>query len=190
MKPLIIYFSRTANNEKLAMQLQQRFNCPARMIIDSNKRRGTFSLLLNTILGLNISITTPDIPWQAHDSFILVAPIWAGRIAAPMQTFIRRYARHLKTLSFATVCAGQPGQREKVYRQLTRLTGKDPESVMELQLKHLLTTQNPPSPGTAGNYQIQPADWAFFDEQISRFVAEVDPKAAQNLSATARPVVK
>jgi hypothetical protein len=164
------------------MQLQQRLNCPIKVIVDNKKQRSTFSLLLTTVLGLNTPITLPDIPFQDHDRFILVAPIWAGRIAGPMQTFIRRYKSRLTTVSFATICGGQPGQREKIYRQLTRLTGKDPASLLELQLKHLLAAQNPPSAPHAGNYRMQPADWAFFDEPITRFAADLDPTIGKSRS--------
>lgn len=190
MKPLIIYFSRSANNEKLAMQLQQHLNCPVKVILETNRKRSNFSLFFNILLGLDTPIVTPDIPFQDYDWFILVAPIWAGRIAGPMQTFIRNNARYLKTISFATLCGGRPGQQEKIFRQLARLTGKDPAGILELQLTELFSAKNPPSHAKAAGYQVQPTDWAFFDEQISRFAADIDPKSIEKRAEPATAIFK
>jgi menaquinone-dependent protoporphyrinogen IX oxidase len=173
MKPLIVYFSRTGNNEELAMQLQKRLNCPARAMLNISRHRSKLALIFNTIFAVDSRIIVPEIDFEAYDRFILVAPIWAGSIPAPMQTFIRKNKQLLRSVSFATICGGQPGQREKIRRQLARLLSKEPVTLMELTISELFGSANPKKSEQPEGYHLQQSDWTFFDRPISQFVTNV-----------------
>lgn len=173
MKTLIVYYSFTRNNELLAKTIQQRLNCDIYRIEEVTKRTG-FKILLDLILDRTPRIKPHPNSVSAYEQCIFVAPIWAGRIASPLKTFLLQEKDHIKRYSFITVCSGAPQQKEKLAKSLTGLLGKEPGQVRELWINALLPEGKKDTIKYATGYRIQSNDLDKFERNIDEFVSGVD----------------
>ena len=137
MKPLIVYFSHSGNNVKLANELRDRIGCEMYEIKEKKKRKD-LSILFDVLLKRNSRLAPIDVDVSEYGPIILLAPIWAGKIAAPMRTFIKMEGDKLTDYSFITLCTGAKGQREKIANELSSLTAQKPTAVTELWINNLL----------------------------------------------------
>lgn len=124
MKTLIIYYSFSGNNEFLVQELQKRLGCDIQKIVELKKRTG-FTILLDLIFKRNPKIRKSDFDLKQYDRFILAAPIWDGKIATPLKSFIEQEKDNFKEYSFITVCTGPEGQDKKITDELVQLIQKN-----------------------------------------------------------------
>ena len=70
------------------------------------------------------AIEPPDLPpdMSAYDLVVLGAPVWAGRVAAPMRAFIQQYGQGMKRCAYV-ITHNAADAYEKVLDQLDGLTG-------------------------------------------------------------------
>lgn len=137
MKPLIIYYSFSGNNEFLAQELQKRLDCDIQKIVELKKRTG-FTILLDVMLKRTPKIKRSDVDLKQYNHFILIAPIWDGRIATPLRAFIELEKDNFQDYSFITVCTGPEGQDQKIMDELFQLVQRKPRTVMQLKINDLL----------------------------------------------------
>jgi hypothetical protein len=169
MKPVVIYYSFTGNNRRLAMELQRRLACDAVEVTDAHARN-RFTILLDLVLNRK-----PAVRWLPHDlrqydQAVLLAPVWAGRIATPLAAFIAREKDVLPPFAFISLCSGVPGQPEKIAAQLQTLTGRKPEAVSQLNLNDRLPPEHRNRVRYTNAYRATPQDMRSFEKEIERFV--------------------
>lgn len=169
MKPLIVYYSFSGNNEFIAKLLKQKLNCDIRKVEEVKKRTG-ITILLDVLFKRKPKVREPEIPLTQYDKIILVAPVWNGRIASPMESFIEMEREHFKTYSFLTVCSGAEGQIEKVTDELYRLALKNPDTVAELKINDLLPPEQKGKIIYATPYRIKEKDMPVFEKRIESFL--------------------
>ena len=167
MKTLIVYYSYTHNNEKLANLLRQKLHCDILKIEELKKRTG-FTILLDLLFGRHPAIKTDPCSLRDYDHIIFVAPIWAGQIGSPLKTFLAGENKNIKSYSFITACGGD-GQKEKFEKQLFLTTNKEPLAIGELPIHELLLASNKKINTT--QYRITEKDWAFFELQLEDFLS-------------------
>lgn len=143
MKTLIIYYSFSGNNECLALDLQKRLNCDIQKIIELKPRK-SIDILLDLIFKRKSKIEKSNFDLRQYDRLILIAPIWAGKIATPLRAFIELEQANFKEYLFITVCAGSDGQEVKIIDELVRLIQKKPKIVMHLKTNDLLSSERKP----------------------------------------------
>lgn len=167
MKTLIVYYSFTRNNEILAENLKARLSCNVLKIEEVKKRTG-FTILLDIIFNRNTKLKPHKLSLLDYDNFIFIAPIWAGRLATPLKTFLTNHKKEIRRYSFITVCGGVEGQKEKISKQLIKLLNRSPEKVIELWVADLLVSEGKRK-NTTG-YQIDKNDLVVFEEKINDFL--------------------
>lgn len=167
MKTLIVYYSFTHNNELLAQELQKQSACDI-LKIEEVKPRNGLTFLWDFIFNRKPAIAYSPLAPDYYDRFIFLAPVWAGRIASPLKTFLYKERIKIKQYSFITLCGGAKGQREKIVNELMAILHKAPDSVMELRLSDL----SRPSLKKAGptSQQIVPEDLKEFQSSIDEFL--------------------
>ena len=108
MNAIIIYYSRSGNTEKLAMQLQQDLgNIPA-IKIDPEEAYGNYIMSCLRVMNENRKKVTPkfttNIPdLTAYDTVFIGFPIWAQDVPVFVQDFIRQCDTNSKIIiPFAT----------------------------------------------------------------------------------------
>ena len=82
MKPLIICYSHSGNNEMLAQKLKDRIGCQI-LRLNEKKKRKKISILLDFIFNRSSKLSGYQISDYEHDVSILVAPVWGGKLASP-----------------------------------------------------------------------------------------------------------
>ncbi len=169
MKTLIVYYSFTQNNSVLAKYFQGKLGCDMLRIEEAKKRTG-LTILLDLLFNRKPKIREHNFTLNRYDHFILIAPIWAGKIASPLKTFLLQAGDAIHNYSFITVCSGRTGQREKIATQLEELLDIKPEMVTELWVNDLLPEDKKNTIKYSSSYRIQQKDLEFFEEKINRFL--------------------
>jgi len=169
MKTLIVYYSSSGNNEFLAKELQKRLNCEIDKIIPL-KKRTQFSIILDAYFKGKSKIQKSDHHLIEFDRIILITPIYIGKIATPMKSFIEMERDNFKEYSFITICNGVPEQNRKITDELTRLAKKKPLAVTELMVNDLLPPDKKNKPSYTSAYKVQERDFQVFEKTIENFL--------------------
>lgn len=169
MRSLIVYYSHTGNNEKLAYVLKERLDCDIYKISELKERK-TISILFNFLFKRNTKLTDCNANLKEYDSIILVAPVWAGRIATPMRAFIEGEKNNIRNYSFISLCNGETGQKDKIAGELYSLIKHDPKNVTELCINSLLPEEKRNKIKHTFYFRMRKEDFEQFDELLESFV--------------------
>jgi hypothetical protein len=169
MKCVVIWYSHTGNNRLLALDLQRRLGCDAVEVREA-RRRSLLTILLDVLLARAAPVSWAPIDLRGFDRAILVGPVWAGRVATPLATFIAHSRAELPPFAFLSLCAHVPGQAERLAAELQRLAGRAPELVEQLGVGDLLPPGHKDKPRYALQYQASESDIGVFELAIRRFI--------------------
>ena len=167
MKTIIVCYSYTRNNLVLAGEILVRTGGTL-FVIEERKPRSKFTILFD--LMFNRVPRIKDFPYlpDQFDHYILVGPIWGGKIASPLKAFINKAGSRMPSYSFITVCGGAPNQKEKITNELATLVHKEPLMVTELSLSEYLG-----HPKGILDFNINKEQLSFFDSKIDEFLEEI-----------------
>ena len=165
MKTLVIYYSFTNNNRILATHLRETFGFELFEILETKKRTG-LSIMLDLVFRRKSRLRNYDLAWAKYNHVILVSPVWAGKIATPLNTFVAKERANIPCYSFVTLCGGTAGQREKISKDLTALMGRSPEEVVELWINDLLPPDKKNTIKYTSGYRIQPLELLKFADKL------------------------
>ncbi len=172
MKILIVYYSFTENNKKLAYYLQDELECDIAEINTVKSRTG-LSIFMDLIFNRQPEIKTVPFNLHDYDHILFISPIWAGKIAMPLASFLFNQRRDLSAFSFITVCGGgNEMQKEKVRDELLLLTGKQPCKVQELWVSGVLSHGRKLST-RASSYRLTAGDLQKFNLTIADFLKDI-----------------
>ncbi|WP_276370186.1 NAD(P)H-dependent oxidoreductase [Chryseolinea sp. H1M3-3] len=172
MKLLIIYFSFSGNNEMLVDDLKKRLGCEAVKIIESKKRKD-MTILFDVMFNRTPRINNIGKNLEEYDHIILIAPIWAGKIASPLKSLLLLEKENIHDYSFICVCSGVENQKEKIQTQLTNLLRKKPVIVTELWINDLLPADQKNKIKYVTPYRLQPKDFVVFAPEIEKYITVV-----------------
>ncbi len=141
MKTLIVYYSFTSNNAKLASYLKKQFNCDLAQV-ETTKSRNSFSIFLDLIFNRKPKLKPIVYDVTHYDQVIFIAPIWASKIATPMTSFLNDVSGKIKQYSFITICGGIAGQKEKIQSELMQIFQRPPVRLIEIWMHELLPGKN------------------------------------------------
>jgi flavodoxin len=172
MKNLIVYYSFTHNNEKLADYLRKKLNCDS-VKIETVKKRNGLSILLDLVFKRKPELKTVPYYLRDYDHVIFIAPIWAGKIAMPMTSYLIKEKQNVKSYSFITLCGGgNPNQKGKIGSELVSLLDKEPSNVLELWINDLLTAEKKNSVKYTSGFRIEPDGVEQFENKLKDFIKE------------------
>lgn len=170
MKNLIVYYSFTRNNEKLAEHLQEQLNCDIAEIETVKKRNG-FSILLDLVFKRIPKLKPIESRLSNYDHVIFISPIWAGKIATPLKSFLMSEKEKIRTYSFITICGGgNPKQNQSIKGELALTTQKKPLNVIELWINDVLPAAKKDTIKSTSGTRIEAADLAKFESKIRDFI--------------------
>ena len=172
MKILIVYYSHSGNNEKVAHELKNKTGGVLYRIWEKRKRK-TVSILFDILFKRNSSLRQTLIDIREFDKVILVSPIWGGRIATPMRAFIKEKQEYINEYYFISVCNGEPGQQGKIIDELYSITHRTPGNFSELSINSLLPAEKQRKVRYTFNYRIDTRDLWQFNDMIESFVKTV-----------------
>ena len=122
---LVVYYSLTGITQGVAQRIAAQCACESERIVDIHPRRGVVGYLRSGYEAL--ARTTPSIAPAARDPgdyglVILGAPVWAGRLAAPMRSYLRAHAGRFRAAAAFCTMGGSGG--EAVLDEIAALCGQ------------------------------------------------------------------
>jgi len=129
MATLVVYYSKTGTTKKVAETVISKLNC------DFDELRydeGTKTIQ---------STCNPS----EYDCVILLSPIWAFSLAAPVKSYITQHKSKIKTYRLIVTC-GRIGLRGCI-RNCKSVIGRSPEKAVKFMAKDVV----------AGNFDIDSA---------------------------------
>jgi flavodoxin len=106
MKILVVFYSRSGNTKKIAESISESLDCDIEEIVDTEKRGGIFGYIKSgyeAFRGKLSKIEDPKNDVSQYDLVIIGTPVWAGKMAVPVRTYItQNHAKFGKTAFFST----------------------------------------------------------------------------------------
>jgi len=109
MKTLIVYYSRTGTNEKLAQVIQAKLNCDLEKIISKVNFSGPIGYLRggrDAMRKKACEIEPTKFNPKDYDLTIILAPLWAGLVPPPTRVYILQNQVNFKDVAFISVSGG------------------------------------------------------------------------------------
>jgi len=138
MKTLIAYYSRTGNNEKLAVEMYKALRCDAERIVCKKSYKGPIGYLSGGFAGAKkklVDIEKPKKDPSTYDMVIVAAPLWAGLIPPAMRAYLSENNFKIKKLAFVSASGG--GEGDKAIADLEDFTGKKLSATLMLSTKDM-----------------------------------------------------
>lgn len=179
MKTLIVYYSFSQNNEKLANRLRLQLECSIARI-ETKKRRTGLSIFLDILFKRKPVVKPLAVDLRNYEHLVLIAPIWAGKIATPLKSFIIDQQKHIRSYAFITLCGGGSAtQRDNVGQELFGLLGTPPAIVTELWMADVAKETQAKS---VTGLKIEEQQLDRFENKIDEFVKLIDALSPQKVS--------
>lgn len=126
MKPLlIVYYSRSGYTRRVAQALADSGHADLeelRPIRDYPGTAGIIRALWDTLLNRQPALEPLHHCPADYQTVLIGGPIWAGRMAAPVRSFVATYGQGCKRLASFCTMAGSGG--DAVFDAIARLAGK------------------------------------------------------------------
>ena len=169
---MIVYYSFTGCNQKLATKLQTKTGFDIFQINELKKRK-KISILLDVLFKRKTKVQSVDIYLKQYDLIILVSPIWIERISTPMKAFLLQNKDNIKNYAFISFCGGTDNpdhnQNQMVLDELKAYIGHEPVystqlciSDMPEDIKNRLLSFSPVT--------VLDSDIAYFEDKINAFL--------------------
>jgi len=119
MKTAVVYYTRYGHNKVIAEAIAQELGAEQRQV-RTPKEHGFLSMGFCSAFNVHMRIEPMDLDFSAFDTVVICAPIWAGKPAAPVYTFLRDAKLDGRKLAFCFSTGGGSSQRaqDKVKRDL------------------------------------------------------------------------
>jgi hypothetical protein len=168
MKTAIVCYSFTHNNLILAGEIVSRTGGTLFNIEEKNSRT-KFTIFLDMIFRRSPAIKDYLHLDDRFDHYILMSPVWGGKIASPLRSFLVKEGKEMKSYSFISICGGGDEQGRNLEIELATLTGKRPVVLTQLPLRKLSNG----NVAEMANYRVHKEDLAMFNSDIESFIESV-----------------
>ncbi|WP_071394042.1 flavodoxin family protein [Bacillus tuaregi] len=172
MKSLIVFYSHTGNNAKLAYELSKRMKCDIHKIM-VEKKRTTFSILLDRYLKRKSKLSIYNLNLSEYKNVIFIAPIWGGQLAGPIREFIEAEKNNLNRYFFISICNGVKSQKEKLISELSSIVHKEPVEVTELWINAFLPDNRKNKIRYTFNFRVSMQELQQCKHEIDSFISRV-----------------
>ncbi|HEX7983439.1 MAG TPA: flavodoxin [Duganella sp.] len=136
---LIVFYSRTGVTAKAATTLARACGADLEQIQDVQPRGGAGGFLRSAWQALRKfpAEITPPLHHPADYPFIVLGtPVWAGRMSAPMRSYILRQREHFRRVAVFCTMGGRDGQ--DVLTSMAELCNQLPVASMCLRQRDVL----------------------------------------------------
>ncbi|UNK49818.1 hypothetical protein MNR01_01920 [Lysobacter sp. S4-A87] len=135
---LIAYYSRSGHTRAVAHELRQALNADIERITEPRPRRGALGAL-RTVFDVITRRSTAIVPARldpaGYGVLLIGGPVWAGRMAAPVRSFAKRYGGGAPQVAF--FCTEDTHGSENAFVELELLCGRSPLATLVVDRSHL-----------------------------------------------------
>ena len=113
MRKLVAYYSRTGNTKFVAEKIADQLNAETCEVIDKKNRKGKLIFLTGGYAALREKLTDIEVTKTIDDfDFIIVgSPVWAGKIAPAIRTFLAKNDFSDKQVAFFVTMGGDKPEK-------------------------------------------------------------------------------
>lgn len=153
MNTIVISYSFTGNNGKLAKALADRLNADL-LIVKEKNNRAVLTILLDTVFNRTPKVEDITQHLVQADQLIFVAPVWFGKIASPLRPVFAFLKNKTIPYVFISLSAGADGINPNLEKEAFRRTGKAPLKTINLLIRDLLPAEPKPSRQILDAYRL------------------------------------
>lgn len=165
MGNIIISYSRTGNNLKLANVLSEKINAK-HIKVTEVKKRNYFTIGLDMLFNIIPKINNDISSFSKEDQFIIIGPIWMGIVAAPLRAILRQLKKMGNKYSFITISGGVDGGNQKVAYDIEKRVGRSASMILEFCIADLIKKKSDNIRDEVQNYKLT-------DYEIKKMTEEV-----------------
>ncbi|NKF23590.1 flavodoxin family protein [Solimonas marina] len=103
-KQLVVFYSRTGATRRLAHRLAERLDADVEEIFELHPRRGILRCVFDALSGHEPDIAAPLFKASDYERVIVGSPVWAGRVASPVRSYLVAYSETFREVSFFCTC--------------------------------------------------------------------------------------
>jgi flavodoxin len=170
MKSLIVYYSHSGNNEKLAHHLKDKTGWDI-FKINEVKERKTISILLDFMVKRDSKLDHISINLEDYVKIIFIGPVWGGKIASPLRSFMELEKNNVGKYAFIGFCNGVEGQKDKLDTELKSILRHEPMLLKELWINLLLPEDKRNKIKHTFSFKVTDSDLERFREDIEEFIS-------------------
>lgn len=138
MRTLIVCYSRTGTTKKLADTISAALHADVEVIVDTKKRSGLIGWIMAGKDGSSEALTiiekTKHDPGE-YDIVLIGTPIWAGKMSAPIRTYLMQKSEYIKKIAFFITTAS--GEVDQCFLGMEQVCGKRPVAKLYLTTKQV-----------------------------------------------------
>ena len=172
MKPVVISYSFTSNNEALAAGIAQEL-AAEHIHLKESKSRTNGSIAFDMIFKRTPAVQPLPKKREQGDFLIFVGPVWMGQLASPLRSYFKYLKDHPTKYAFVSISGGADGSNPKLEAELVKRTGAKPAVLLDLHIADLLPTDPKPSRQETSAYKVTPEDIQKLTSQAVQKVREV-----------------
>ena len=138
MKTLVAYYSRTNITKKLALEIAEAVNADTEEIISKVNYDGKLGYVRAGKDGMSakiIDLETLKYDPADYDLIYLGVPVWAGKAANPLISYIKQNEGKFSNVKFFAT-AGKSGF-EGAFKQIEEFVGRSPLKTLALTTKEV-----------------------------------------------------
>ncbi len=142
MKTLIVYYSRTGTTRKVADSLAEKLSASVEEIIDQRDRAGVKGYVLggrDAFQERLTEIAPMDSTPSDYDLLIVGTPVWAGRMAPAVRTFLEKSKGQIKNLALFATQGAKPPAQDQVFVKMAELSGVSSKANLHLSTKQVMS---------------------------------------------------
>lgn len=139
MKTLIVFYSRTNTNRKIAQFLSQKLGADLEEIKSVKNFSGAIGYLMagrEATLKKAAAIEAAGKNPADYDLIILGTPIWSFNVSSPVRAYLEQYKESIKNAAFFCVMGGSGDQR--AFADMAQVLGKKPTATLTLLTKEVV----------------------------------------------------
>ena len=109
MKTLLVYYSRTGNTRMIANTISENIECDVEEIVEKDKRKGIIGYIKSgyqASRGKVDHIEDSKYELSDYDVLIIGTPVWAGKMAVPVRTYLNKNMNKIPILACFCTCGG------------------------------------------------------------------------------------
>lgn len=138
MRNLVISYSFTGNNLKLGKEISKKTNADFIELKERNRRR-VYSIFIDILFNRTPKTHKITAIISQYKHIIIVAPIWLGKIATPLRSFLFEYKTQIHSYSFVSISGNLDKKKPNIKNELTKRLGKPPKFIVNAFIKEMVS---------------------------------------------------
>lgn len=168
MKTLIVYYSRTGNNEALASEVATRIDAEL-FRLETVQPRTNGTIAFDQIFGRAPALSACPDHVDTYDLVLFMSPVWMFRVASPLRRCLKQLRPQLRRYALVTMSGGALGPNCKVAAEAVKYAGNGLVFDIDLRAAQWCTVPENPTTDDTSAYTL-----ADHPEDLSRLAGVVE----------------